>query len=345
MDRYSLGEIARRFDLTLRGDPAVSVAGVCTLTPGRDGYLAYLSDAAYRGRLAETHAAAVILAPEHADDCPVSALVAERPKLAYARVATLFLSPGPEAGIADGAVVAPDAHVDASASVGAHAVIEAGARIDAGAVLAPGCVIGRGARVGEGSHVGANAVIGDGVRLGRRVRVEPGAILGARGFGLVPDDGAWLPIPQLGTVDVGDDVEIGAGCTVDRGAIEDTVLGNGVKLDDQVHIAHNCRIGAHTVIAGCTGIAGSTVIGRHCLIGGGVGISDHLTVADEVVVTAGSQVTSDIGEPGVYSSTLRAMPAGRWRKQLALLRKLDRIERRLRRLERGDDRNPADQAD
>lgn len=337
MSRYSLGEIAQRFDLTLRGDADVPIDGVCALMPGRPGRLAYLDDDSYRGQLAATRAAAVILAAEHADGCPAAALIAERPKLAYARVAALFLPPPPAAGIADSAVVAADARVDASAALSAHAVVGAGARIEAGAVLAPGCVIGRDAVVGRDSHVGANAVIGDGVRLGRRVRVEPGAILGARGFGLVPDGDAWLEIPQLGAVVVGDDAEIGAGCTIDRGAIGDTVIEEGVKIDDQVHIAHNCRIGAHTAIAGCTGIAGSTVIGRHCLIGGGVGISDHVTVADNVVITAGTQVPGDIREPGVYSSTLKAMPAGEWRKRLALLRNLDRIERRLRRLERGGD--------
>lgn len=334
MNRYSLGQIARRFDLTLRGDSDVSIDGVCALTPGTAGRLAYLSDAKYRGRLGETRAAAVILSGEHADECPVAALIAERPKLAYARVAALFSPPAPVAGVSADAFVAPDASVDAEASVGARAVVSSGARIGAGVVLAPGCVVGRDAEVGDESHIGANAVIGDGVRLGQRVRVEAGAIIGARGFGLVQDGEAWIPIPQLGGVEIGDDVEIGANSTVDRGAIEDTVLEEGVKLDDQVHIAHNCRIGAHTVIAGCTGIAGSTSVGKRCLIGGGVGISDHLTLVDEVVVTAGSQVTCDIREAGVYSSTLRAMPAAEWRKRYALLRKLDRIERRLRDLER-----------
>lgn len=339
MNAFPLGEIARRFELTLRGDPEVLIEGVCTLTPGRAGRLAYLDDAAHRRWLAATRAAAVILAAEHADDCPAAALIADRPRLAYARVAALFAPPAPAAGVADGARVARDARVDPAAAVGERVVVSAGARVAAGAVLEAGCVIGRDAEVGEDSLVGANAVIGDGVRLGRRVRVEPGAIVGGRGFGLVPDDGGWRPIPQLGAVRVGDDVEIGAGCTVDRGAIDDTVLEEGVKLDDQVHIGHNCRIGAHTVIAGCTGIGGSTDIGRHCLIGGGVGISDHVTVADEVVITAGTQVPGDIREAGVYSSTLKAMPAAEWRKRLALIRKLDRIELRLRRLERGGDRD------
>lgn len=337
MSCFPLGEIAQRFDLALRGDPEVSVDGVCTLVPGRPGGIAYLSDAVYRRGLADTHATAVILSAEHASDCPAAALIAEHPKLAYARVAALFVPPPPSPGVAESAVVAPDAHVHPAAAIGARVVISAGARVGEGAVLEAGCVIGRDVEVGEDTGIGANAVIGDGVRLGRRVRVEPGAIVGARGFGLAPEDGVWRPIPQLGTVCVGDDVEIGAGCTVDRGTIEDTVLEEGVKLDDQVHIGHNCRIGAHTVIAGCTGVAGSTVIGRHCLIGGGVGISDHITLVDEVMVTAGSHVTDDIREPGVYSSTLRAMPAAEWRKRLALLRRLDRMERRLRRLERGGD--------
>lgn len=335
MPSHSLGEIAQRFDLTLRGDPEIRVEGVCALAPGRPGRLAYLSDASYKGELAGTRAAVVIVAAEQAGECPVAALVADHPKLAYARVAGLFVPPPPPAGVTESAVVAADARVDATAAVGPRAVVSAGARLGAHAVLEAGCVIGRDAEIGDHSVIGANAVIGDGVRIGRRVRVEPAAVIGARGFGLVPDDGAWQPIPQLGAVSIGDDVEIGASCTIDRGAIEDTVLEEGVKLDDQVHIAHNCRIGAHTVIAGCTGIAGSTVIGRHCIIGGGVGISDHVTVADNVIITGGTQVPSDIREPGIYSSTLRAMPAAEWRKRLALLRKLDRMEQRLRWLERG----------
>lgn len=336
MSRYSLGEIARRFGLTLRGDADASVDGVCTLSPGRPGGLAYLSDASHRRLLAGTRAEAVILTADQADDCPCATLVAERPRLAFARIAALFEPPGPGPGTAASATIAPDAEVDPNAAIGERAVVGTGARVGPGCVLEAGCVIGRDAVIGADTRVGANAVIGDRVRLGERVRVEPGAIVGARGFGLEPDgQGAWEPIPQLGSVVVGDDVEIGAGCTIDRGAIEDTVLEQGIKLDSQVHIAHNCRIGAHTVIAGCTGVAGSTSIGRHCLIGGGVGIGDHVTVADRVIITGGTQVPADIVEPGVYSSTLKAMPAGEWRKRLALLRKLDRIEKRLRQLERG----------
>lgn len=322
---YRLGEIAERFNLELRGNAQHEVTGVCSLANGSPNRLAYLADATHSAALAHTRAGAVIVHADAAPGCPGAALVSRNPKLDYALVAALFVVPA-TGGVHTSASISAAAVVHSSAHVGANAVIGAGAHIGAGAVLAAGCVIGDNAVVGEQCEIGANACIGTGVEIGQRVRIGPAAVLGDRGFGLVHDGTSWQPIPQLGSVKIGDDCEIGAGSTVDRGAIEDTVIEQGVKIDDQVHIAHNCRIGAHTVIAGCTGIAGSCDIGAHCLIGGGVGIGDHVSIADNVIITGATQVPKDITEPGVYSSTFRAMPARQWRKRLAIFRKLDQLD-------------------
>lgn len=331
----TLGAIAEQFDLELAsGDPGARLDGVCALTPGRDAGLAFAESEAQADALAATGATAVILTAALAPRCPVAALVCERPRLAFARAASVFEPAPPAAGVHPSAVVEPGARVDPGASIGPQAVVGADAVLEAGVVVGPSSVIGARARIGTDTRIEANVSVGDGVVIGARVRIEANAAIGGRGFGLVHNGQGWDPIPQLGGVRIDDDVEVGAGTTIDRGAIDDTVIGPGVKLDDQVHIGHNCVIGAHTVVAGCTGIAGSCTIGAHCMIGGGVGIGDHVTVVDGVIITAASQVPKDITAAGIYSSTLRAMPAGKWRKRLALFRQLDRIERRLRRVER-----------
>lgn len=326
-------EIAQRFGLSLQGDGDRTIARVSTLQPGAADGLAYLADAAHSEALQETQAGVVIVAPQFADECPTTALIAEEPRLAYARVAALFLPPPPPPGIAQGALVSPDASVDPAASIGMGAVVEAGARIGARVWLEAGCVIGRDARVGEDCRIEPNAVVGSSVYLAARVRVGGGAVIGGRGFGLAQDQGQHVPIPQLGGVAIGDDVEVGAGCTIDRGAIDDTRLDAGVKLDDQVHIGHNCHIGAHTIIAGYAAVAGSCDIGSGCMIGGAAGIGDHVSIPAGTMITGGTQVPGDIDQPGVYSSTLWPMPAGEWRRRLALLRKLDRTDKRVRALE------------
>lgn len=331
----TLGALAERFDLDLAaGDAATRVDGICALTPGRGSGLAFAESEAQADALAATSATAVILTAQLAPRCPVAALVSERPRLAFARAARVFEPAPPRTGVHPSAVVETGARVDPDASVGPQAVVGTDAVLAAGVVVGPSSVVGARVRIGPDTRIGANVSVGDGVIIGARVRIEANAAIGGRGFGLVHNGEGWEPVPQLGGVRIDDDVEIGAGTTIDRGAIDDTVVGPGVKLDDQVHIGHNCVIGAYTVVAGCTGIAGSCTIGAHCMIGGGVGIGDHVTIADGVVITAASQVPKDITAAGVYSSTLRAMPAGKWRRRLALFRQLDRIERRLRRVER-----------
>jgi UDP-3-O-[3-hydroxymyristoyl] glucosamine N-acyltransferase len=325
----TLKELAARFGLELRGDPSTSVSGVCSLVPGRPGCLGFLADPALEKQLTTTRAAAVVLRPALAGACRVPALLSDNPLLAYARIAAVWdrrIVPAP--GVHPSAFVSAQARIDASASIGPHAVVQAGANIGPGVEVGAGCVIGHNVEIGAGSRLVANVSIADRVRIGQRVTIEPGAVIGGRGFGLARDGEQWVEVPQLGSVRIGNDVEVGANSTIDRGAIDDTVIGDGVKIDSQVQIAHNCRIGAHTVIAGCSALAGSVTVGRHCVLAGAVGIVDHITLGDNVVVTARSLVTRDLEDAGMYSSGWGAMPATEWRRQVASLRRL--AERRPR---------------
>ncbi len=336
LDRaLELGEIAQRFGLKLlRGDAAEPVRGICAIEPGMPARVAYVGGRAQAAALAQTQAAAVIVPEALADSCPVATLVAEQPQLAFARLAALFERAPAALGCHASAVVHPDVWLDTSVTVGANAVVGAGCVLAPGTRIGPGCVLGDDVVIGNDGLIASNVSIHAGVRIGANVRIEASAAIGARGFGLVHNGEGWEPIPQLGSVQIGDDVEIGAGTTIGRGTISDTVIGDNVKIDNQVHIGHNCRIGAHTVIAGCTGIAGSCTIGANCLIGGGVGIGDHVRITDGVAITAASQVPRDIDEAGAWSSTFRAMPAGEWRKRLAYFRKLNQMDKRLKRIER-----------
>jgi UDP-3-O-[3-hydroxymyristoyl] glucosamine N-acyltransferase len=333
----TLGEIAAVAGARLQGcDAATVVAGVAPLHRAEPGQLSFLTHPRYRSYLATTRATAVILAPEDARDCPAPAVVAANPHVAYARAAMLF-EPQVEArrGIHPTAWVSPTAHVAADSWIGPHCSVEAGAAIESGVLVGPGCVIGEQAVIGENSRLVARVTICHRVRLGRRVLAHPGAVIGSDGFGLALDgEGRWLKVPQLGSVRIGDDVEIGANTTIDRGALEDTVIEDGVKLDNQIQIAHNVRIGAHSALAGCVGVAGSARIGRHCMVGGGVGIAGHLEIADRVQVTGMSLVAQSIAEPGIYSSGLTVEPNRLWNKISARLRRLDELFRRLAALEK-----------
>lgn len=222
--------------------------------------------------------------------------------------------------------------------IGPNCVIESGARIGRGSVLGAGCVIGAGSSVGPGSRLHAHVTLYEGVKVGARAIIHSGAVLGADGFGFAPDpslgQGAWGKIPQLGGVTVGDDVEIGANTTIDRGALEDTVVGNGVKLDNQIMVAHNCRIGAYTAIAACVGVAGSTTIGERCTIGGAAMLSGHLTLADDVHISGGTAVTSNISKPGRYTGVYPYADHGEWQRNAAVIQQLAQLRRRVRTLEK-----------
>jgi UDP-3-O-[3-hydroxymyristoyl] glucosamine N-acyltransferase len=325
---FTAADLASQFELELRGDPAHSIDGVGTLARAGAHQLAFLANPRYRSQLAASGAGLVVMRAEDAQDHAGNALVAKDPYVAFAKIAALFdtrpaATPGVHAlaAVDDTATVSPDACIGPFVSIGARA------RVDAGAVIGPGCVIGEDCAVGAGCELVANVTLVRRVRLGRRVLVHPGAVLGADGFGLAMEHGRWLKVPQLGGVVVGDDCEIGANTTIDRGALDDTVLEEDVRLDNQIQIGHNVRIGAHSAMAGCSAVAGSATIGRYCLIGGGAGILGHLDVCDRVVVTAMSLVTSSIREPGEYSSGTPLMDNRSWRKSAARFKQLDALAR------------------
>ncbi len=332
---YRIDELARRFGLEARGNTTAVIRGVAPLAGAAGDRLAFLANPRYASELAHTTAGVVVLAGEHAGASPVPVLVARDPYLAYARIAALFdHAAAPAPGVHPSAVVARDARVDPTASVAAGCVVEAGAAIEAGAVLGPQCVVGPDCVVGAQSLLGARVVLVTRVVLGKRVLIHPGAVLGADGFGIARGEHGWTKVPQLGGVRIGDDCEIGANTTIDRGALEDTVLEEDVRLDNQIQIAHNVRIGAHTALAGCAAVAGSARIGRDCLIGGGAGVLGHLEIADGVTITAMSLVTRSIRAPGVYSSGAPIEENRTWRRNAARMRQLDRMARRIAALEK-----------
>ena len=328
----SLGELAVRFGCTLKGDPDLRVSRVATLESADAASVTFLANPRYRRYLGRTQAGVVVLEPKLADACPVSALLAKNPYATYARIATL-LYPAPTAapGRHATAVIDDSAQIDGSAAIGPHAVIGARVKIGARAVVGPGCVVMDGASIGDDTRLTANVTICQDVVLGSRCVLHPSVVIGADGFGLAPDQGEWVKVPQVGSVRIGNDVEIGASTTIDRGAIDDTVIGDGVKLDNQIQIGHNVRIGEHTVIAGCAGVSGSATIGRRCMIGGMVGIGGHLSICDDVMVTGQSFVSGSIRKPGYYSSGLTVDESARFRKNAARFSRLDDFVREVRR--------------
>jgi UDP-3-O-[3-hydroxymyristoyl] glucosamine N-acyltransferase len=329
-----LAELAVRFGCELRGDPDTLIERVAPLQDATAGALAFLANPKYRKYLRATGASAVVLDAASADDCPVAALVARNPYATYARIAQL-LYPVPrfEPGRHPTAVIEPGAAIDPTAWVGAHACIAGGVVIGPRAFVGPGSVLLAGVQLGADTRLVARVTLGEGVRIGSRCIVHPGAVIGADGFGHAPDAGAYVKVPQVGSVVLGDDVEIGANSTIDRGAIGNTEIEEGVKIDNLVQIGHNCRIGAHTVIAGCVGISGSVTIGRRCMIGGMAGVAGHLEICDDVALTGRTTVTGSIRQPGIYSSTLPADEVRRFRRNVARFNQLDDMARRLRRLE------------
>jgi UDP-3-O-[3-hydroxymyristoyl] glucosamine N-acyltransferase len=332
-DSITAATLAERHGLELRGDGGIEVDGVSTLARAGERQLAFLSNPRYRGQLATTRAGVVVLGAADAEAHSGTSLVARDPYVAFARIAAGFDPPRPlSPGIHASAVVHASACVDPSAEVGALVSIGARSQVEAGARIGPGCVVGDDCVVGAGSELVARVCLVTRVRLGKRVLVHPGAIIGADGFGLAmdrPEDGEphWIKVPQQGGVSVGDDCEIGANTTIDRGAIDDTVLEADVRLDNQIQIGHNVRIGAHTAMAGCAAVAGSAEIGRYCLIGGAAGILGHLRICDRVTINAMALVTSSIDTPGEYSSGTPLMEARSWRKSAARFRQLDSLAR------------------
>lgn len=330
----SLGELADRLAVPLRGDRDARICGIASLTSADATGLSFLGDARFRRHLEHTRAGCVILSEADADDCQVPVLLSDNPYLTFAMAARiLYPQPAIVGGIHRSAVVDPTARVDPTAWVGPTCVLEPGVVVEPRVFLGPGCILGEGVRVGEESRLVARVTLCSGTLVGKRALLHPGSVIGRDGFGFARDGDRWVRIPQIGRAILGDDVEIGANTTVDRGAIGDTLIGDGVKLDNHIQIGHNVEIGENTAMAANTGISGSTRIGRNCTIAGAVGMAGHLEIADRVHFTGMAMVTRSVTEPGAYSSGIPAMPNADWRRNVARFRHLDELARRIKQLE------------
>jgi UDP-3-O-[3-hydroxymyristoyl] glucosamine N-acyltransferase len=331
---FSLGEIAGVIQAELIGDPECRISGVATLKSAGAGQLSFFTNRRYAAQLKTTRAAAVVLAREDAGSCPVYALVSANPYLAYVK-AVRYMNPSHAAGsgIHPSAVISRSATVHQSAAVGPNTTIGDNVIVEENVNIGPGCVLENNVVVRRGSRLIANVCLCHDVSIGERVLLHPGVVIGADGFGIANDGGQWLKIPQLGSVQIGDDVEIGANTTVDRGALENTVIEEGVKIDNQVQIGHNVVIGAHTAIAGCAGIAGSTIIGKRCMIGGAAAIAGHIEIADDVIITAMSGVSNSIKKAGMYSGAVPITDNKLWLKNATRFKSLDELARRVNALE------------
>lgn len=332
---WSLAEIAVATQTTVQGNSEKRVQTVAPIEQAQANDISYIRDRKYFNLLQTSQAGALILTADLAAQYQGDALISANPYLTYARVVTLF-NPmhRPEAGIHPSAVIAADVELGADVHIDANAVLEAGVKVGAGTVIGAGCNLGRNVSVGANSFLYPHVMLYSNTEIGDRAIIHSGAVLGADGFGFVPDTNGWYKIPQVGSVSVGDDVEIGAQTCIDRAAMGTTRIGNGVKLDNLIHIAHNVQIGDHTVIAACTGIAGSAHIGSYCQISGMCSIAGHLTIADRVTITGTSFVINSITEPGVYSSGVTVEEHGLWRKNAVRFRQLDQMARRLASVEK-----------
>lgn len=331
---YRLADIAQRFGGEVLGDADTAIEQIATLESAGAGHISFLASTKYRSQLATTRAGAVILGKADAEATELPRIVCDNPYTYFARVSA-FLNPVAQEppGVHSTAVVEEGARVDPTAHVGPHAVIGAGASIGAHSVVMAGCSIGAGVTIGSETRLYPRVVVYHDCVLGDRVVVHSGVVIGADGFGIAMEEGRWLKIPQIGRVVIGNDVEIGANTTIDRGALDDTVIEDGVKLDNLIQVAHNVRIGAHTAIAGCSGIAGSTTVGHHCRIGGGTGIVGHVHIADHVEVASYTLVSKAIREAGSYSGSFPFARTDEWRRNAAHLRHLDALADKVKALQ------------
>ena len=320
------------------GDPEVTLHALGAIANAAPGQITHLSSATYRSSLPETRASAVILTTDDLEDCPTNALVVDNPYLAFARISMLWQKlPELEQGVHPSACVHASARLGEGCRIGPGAVVGGGTVLGEGVWLYANVSIGDDCSLGDGTILMANSTLYDDVRLGARCIVHSAAVVGADGFGFTPDEkGRMQTIAQLGGVTVGDDVSIGAASTVDRGAIDDTVIEDGVKIDNQVQIGHNCRIGAHSLLCGCVGLVGSTTVGRHCVLGGGVGVGGDgpVTLCDGVVASAMTHITSSIDTPGFYSGGTLSNKMSLWKRNALRFQQLDALAKKVRRLER-----------
>ena len=332
---YSLREIAAQLGGEVQGDDTVVVSRMASLTGARSGDLSFLANSKYRSQLSGTAASAVVIGPDDANATALPRIVTGNPYAYFAKVSSLLNPVVPVVpGVHPTADVHPTAVIDPTASIGAHVTIGAHVRVEKNAVLGPGCAVGDGVRIGEDTRLHANVTVYDGCEIGARCVLSSGVVIGADGFGYAEEQGRWVKIPQVGRVQIQDDVDIGSNTTIDRGALDDTVIEQGVKLDNLIQIGHNCRIGAHTVIAGCVGIAGSAKIGRHCKIGGAAMILGHLEIADGVTISPGSMITRTLTQADTYTALMPFQRHAEWLRTAANLRHLDQMAVRIGQLEK-----------
>lgn len=331
----TLQEIAQYLGAAVVGDESLEIHGLATLSTAKAGELSFLANMAYKDQLVTTQASAVIVHPKQADECKCTALILDNPYLGYAKVSHLFNTlPQASGGIHPSACVSALAKIDPSATVGANAVIEDYAILAKGSVVGAGSVVGHNSRIGEDTRLHQNVCVYHDVVIGDGCIVHSGAVIGSDGFGFANEAGKWVKICQIGGVQIGNQVEIGANCTIDRGAMSDTIIGDGVKLDNQIQIAHNVEIGPYTAMAAGCMIAGSTKIGKACTLAGGVGVIGHLDLIDGTHVTAMSLVTKSTTQPGSYSSGTAMSPTAEWRKSAARLRQIDDMAKRIKKIEK-----------
>jgi len=329
----TLSDIAAQLGGDVLGDGQTEILRVATLASAGAGDIAFLSNRKYRNQLQMTRASAVIVAPPFADDFAGPRIVTGDPYAYYARVAGL-LNPDRAGFSGVHPSVASGSPLPASAAVGPHVSIGRDVALGENVVIHAGCVIGDNVTIGDGSLLYANVTIYHGCRLGKRAILHSGAVIGGDGFGFAPEGRQWLKIPQLGSVRIGDDVEIGSNTTVDRGALDDTVIGDGCKIDNLVQVGHNCNIGPHSVLAGCTGIAGSVTLGEHCIVGGAGMISGHVTLAPGTTISGGSLVMKSIAQPGLYTSVFPLDTHDEWVRNAAHIRRLSRLAERVSDIEK-----------
>ncbi|PCJ24578.1 MAG: UDP-3-O-(3-hydroxymyristoyl)glucosamine N-acyltransferase [SAR86 cluster bacterium] len=336
---YTLAELAELLSVELIGDGDCEINGLATLSSAGPGCLSFLSNPTYVNQLASCKASAIIIEEKYSQRYSGNKLISNTPYICFARATQIFSNaPVQKAGIHPSASVDSTAVLSESVSVGANAVIEANVVIGDGCVIGSGCSIGESVIMGAGCALHSNVTLYHAVTLGSNVTIHSGAVIGADGFGFAFDGDKSIKIHQLGGVDIADDVEIGAGTTIDRGALDDTIIEQGVKIDNQVQIGHNCKIGAHTIICGCAGLAGSVTIGSYCIMGGGSGAVGHITIVDKVQVSAMSLVSKSILEAGTYSSGTMHMKTSLWKRNIVRFQQLDSIAKRLKELEKSTDK-------
>jgi UDP-3-O-[3-hydroxymyristoyl] glucosamine N-acyltransferase len=333
--KINLTDLAQKFNLRLVGNANQEVNGVSTLEKAKNNHLSFLSNSKYTSALKTTKAGVVVLSEQDSDLYDGNKLIAKDPYVSFAKIAQLFQnSHASGSGIHETAVIAPTAHIEHNVTIGAYCVIGDNVIICHDSVLDSHVIIEANCVIGANCWIKSSVMVSRDSKLGDRVIVHPGAVIGADGFGLARDINGWIKVPQLGSVKIGDDCEIGANTTIDRGTLDDTVLEKDVHLDNQIQIAHNVHIGAHTVMAGCSAIAGSAKIGKNCLIGGGVGIIGHLEVCDNVTLQSMALVTHSIKKPGSYSSVAPLQDTKDWRKSAVRIKQLDNMAKRISGLEK-----------